>query len=210
MPGKLVVMFGGHPTWSDTWAWDGKTWTQLSEVGPPGRENAGLAGSPDAMVLFGGSGAANVLVGMWQFDGKLWTQRQDIGPGARLGHALIFDSDRQRVVLFGGSSKNEGNDLSALLADTWEHETDQASPPPPVSVASLQLTPNSGNPGDVVVANHTLTGPSPTPTLIQIGITDPSGKQILLPSVPFPANVATFTVPITVPYIPTFESVGSF
>jgi len=105
--GKRVVLFGGHPARSDTWAWDGKTWTQLSEFGPPGRENAGMAGLPDAMVLFGGSGAANVLGDSWQFDGKLWTQRQDIGPGPRLGHALVFDSDRNRVVLFGGSSKNE-------------------------------------------------------------------------------------------------------
>src|SRR6516164_8396157 len=93
-----------------------------------------MAGLPGAMVLFGGAGAANVLGDTWQFDGKLWTQRQDIGPGTRLGHALVFDSDRHRVVLFGGSSKNEGNDPSALLADTWEH---QGGPAPSAGIGSF-------------------------------------------------------------------------
>jgi hypothetical protein len=201
--GKRVVLFGGHPNRSDTWAWDGKTWTQLSEFGPPGRENAGMAGLPDAMVLFGGAGAANVLGDTWQFDGKLWTQRQDIGPGARLGHALVFDSDRKRVVLFGGSSKNEGNDPSALLADTWENQTDQAdqASSPPIAVASLQILPNKAKTGDVVTATLTLSGPAPTPPTVQFALVTPSGFKIPLPSVNIPAGFTVFSSDITVPSV---------
>ena len=44
----------------------------------------------------------------------LWTQRSDFGPGPRASHAMTFDSQRGRTVLFGGDSGN------AVLGDTWE------------------------------------------------------------------------------------------
>jgi hypothetical protein len=31
-----------------------------------------------------------------------WTQKQDIGPSGREVHRMTYDSNRQRVVLFGG------------------------------------------------------------------------------------------------------------
>jgi hypothetical protein len=48
----------------------------------------------------------------------LWTQRQDMGPQRRLSHAMTYDSDRKRTMLFGGSP---GNGLSG---DTWEWNGD--------------------------------------------------------------------------------------
>ncbi len=45
----------------------------------------------------------------------LWTQKQHVGPRARVGHAMVFDSQRHRVVLFGGDSMQ-----SPLFGDTWE------------------------------------------------------------------------------------------
>ena len=45
----------------------------------------------------------------------LWTQKQDIGPRPRAGHAITYDSTRQRVVLFGGDSL-----AGTLFGDTWE------------------------------------------------------------------------------------------
>jgi hypothetical protein len=44
----------------------------------------------------------------------LWTQRSDFGPGQRTSHAMTFDSQRGRTVLFGGNSGD------AVLGDTWE------------------------------------------------------------------------------------------
>jgi len=47
-------------------------------------------------------------------DGENWTQYEDIGPAPRSRHAMAYDSNRQRTVLFGGSTGNLN------LNDTWE------------------------------------------------------------------------------------------
>ena len=44
----------------------------------------------------------------------LWTQKQDIGPSPRSGHAMVFETSRQRVLLFGGFAGN-----NQFLNDTW-------------------------------------------------------------------------------------------
>jgi hypothetical protein len=44
----------------------------------------------------------------------LWTQRTNFGPGPRNASSMAFDSNRNRVVLFGGSNTN------GSLGDTWE------------------------------------------------------------------------------------------
>ena len=53
---------------------------------------------------------------------SIWTERQDIGPAPRSGHAMAFDTNRSRVVLFSGAFADVGNDPSVLLGDTWEHQ----------------------------------------------------------------------------------------
>jgi hypothetical protein len=45
----------------------------------------------------------------------LWTQKGGFGPRPRRGHALAYDSQRKRTVLFGGDTITDG-----LLDDTWE------------------------------------------------------------------------------------------
>lgn len=47
----------------------------------------------------------------------LWTQKQEVGPSPRFGHALAYDSTRNRTVLFGGSV---GSRFSTAVGDTWE------------------------------------------------------------------------------------------
>lgn len=49
---------------------------------------------------------------------RLWVQKQDIGPVARSGHAIAWDPDRGRMVLFGGQVVGEQSAQS--LGDTWE------------------------------------------------------------------------------------------
>jgi hypothetical protein len=44
-----------------------------------------------------------------------WTQKQDIGPSGREVHRMTYDSNRQRVVLFGGRAGT-----SVVFNDTWE------------------------------------------------------------------------------------------
>lgn len=48
----------------------------------------------------------------------LWTQKQDFGPFPRLSHGLAFDSNRSRVVLFGGETAV--GPPTVLIGDTWE------------------------------------------------------------------------------------------
>ena len=43
----------------------------------------------------------------------LWTQKKNIGPKARSGHAMAYDEERARVMLFGGSAG------TLFLSDTW-------------------------------------------------------------------------------------------
>jgi hypothetical protein len=60
---RRLVLFGGSgagsnfPFYSDTWTWDGNTWTQLASAsGPPERYAFGMTYDPrqQAIVLFGG------------------------------------------------------------------------------------------------------------------------------------------------------------
>jgi hypothetical protein len=48
----------------------------------------------------------------------LWTQKQNFGPSARSGHALAFDTNRSRVVLFGGVLNMTPPET--FFGDTWQ------------------------------------------------------------------------------------------
>jgi galactose oxidase-like protein len=64
-------------------------------------------------VLFGGEAGAK-FGDTWEWNGHLWVQVADSGPSPRARHAMAYDQNRNRVVLFGGAS--QGN----LVGDTWE------------------------------------------------------------------------------------------
>jgi len=66
-------------------------------------------------VMFGGLlGSDGYLGDTWEYDGAEWQRRVVPGPNARFGHAMCYDSVRQRVVLFGGRS------AAGMRRDTWE------------------------------------------------------------------------------------------
>ncbi len=128
--GVTVLVGGGDnpnsPTGlSDTWEWNGATWTQrASFAAPPGRLYCAMAydSTRGVSVLFGGiSVAAGGLVAdTWEWDGTNWTQRTPAtSPSARYGHAMVFDSARGVTVLFGGNPFFYGGSGSPLN-DTWE------------------------------------------------------------------------------------------
>jgi hypothetical protein len=119
---QIVLLFSGATLTAgsvgETWGWDGNEWTHLQDLGP-GR----LVGSPmvytvNGTILFGGKMVNDeVNDNTWMWDGKFWTHTQDIGPSARYGHAIAYDSRRDRVVLFGGGGVAAG---MPSLGDTWE------------------------------------------------------------------------------------------
>ena len=81
-------------------------------------------------VLFGGQ-ASTELGETWEWDGTTWALRQfAIAPPPRVYPSMTYDSQRDRVILFGGSNAD------GMLADTWEYDgaswtrmTPPASPP---------------------------------------------------------------------------------
>jgi hypothetical protein len=117
--GARVLLFDGRTV--TTWSWDGVSWVQIAEFGPPLREGMAMTAAAGSIVLFGGAGFGGLVGDSWRFDGTHWTQVQDIGPVPRFSHGVTFDSTRSAVVLFGGIKVVDANE--AVLGDTWEHNT---------------------------------------------------------------------------------------
>lgn len=108
-----LVLFGGEEgRHSDTWESSDTGWTKRQDIGPQAVAIPRMVYTGKYMVLFGG-GQPNGAGHTWEWDGRLWTQRQNMGPPARNLHDLAYDSQRDRVILFGGSGVT-------TLGDTWE------------------------------------------------------------------------------------------
>ncbi len=113
-----AVLFGGVRELSgfqrprDTWEWDGTQWTQVSSVGPAGRNDGAMAfhAGIGKVVLFGGY-APGLLGDTWTWDGAVWQQLSIPGPSARQFHAMAYDPIRAEILLFGG--------WAPLTGDTW-------------------------------------------------------------------------------------------
>ena len=55
---------------------------------------------------------------MWIWDNKSWHKINTSTPSARAEASMAYDSDRQRIVLFGGYRNENGERIR--LGDTWE------------------------------------------------------------------------------------------
>jgi uncharacterized protein (TIGR03437 family) len=123
---REIVLFGGwgnRGLFNDTWVWDGVTWNLREPTGgrPPAHSDTALVydEARGEVVLFGGCCGGEGRLGhrndTWVWDGQRWMEKQPARrPPARAGHAMVYDSIRQRVVLFGGQDAN-----GSPLADTW-------------------------------------------------------------------------------------------
>jgi hypothetical protein len=146
------VLFGGRDAagqlLSDTWGWNGSTWTQLSTSGPLPRSDHAMAFDAvgKRIVLFGGRSGTGPNLGVfgdtWTWDGIRWTRRLITGPAARGGHAMAYDSARARIVLFGGFVQD-----GSVLGDTWEWDgtgwsQSAISGPAPRYAAAMAFDPN--------------------------------------------------------------------
>jgi hypothetical protein len=117
-----AVLFGGRTftALADTWEYDGTTWAQSTPPqSPVARWGSALVhdAARARSVLFGGfqDQPMGPLNDTWEWDGAAWVLRAPaLNPPVRGLHAMAYDSDRGRTVLFGGSG------LAGLLADTWE------------------------------------------------------------------------------------------
>jgi hypothetical protein len=151
-----VVLFGGLGSTgtyqSDTWTWDGTTWTQqFPPVSPPARNQMGMVydAATQTVVLFGGSSAGGGLLGdTWTWDGivKTWTQQNPAAsPSARTA-PMAYDAATKTVVLFGGSNDSgtvQFTDTWTWNGTTWTQQS-PASAPSARTLASMTYATNLG------------------------------------------------------------------
>lgn len=139
----VTVLFGGEGLsglLSDTWEWDGATWTQPIAQTPtpthtpnaptvtPTPTDRPAARQAHALVydaqrqrttLFGGCldiACAMPYDDTWEWNGSAWAWRPATPrPPARSSYGLAYDGARHLAVLFGGLDRFGGR-----LGDTWE------------------------------------------------------------------------------------------
>ncbi|MDQ3991470.1 MAG: kelch repeat-containing protein, partial [Actinomycetota bacterium] len=135
-----IVLFGGGCYFpgnglADTWEWNGTTWVRVADSGPHPRWGHAIAYNAriDRTVLLGGCCYGKTPLGdtgLW--DGVAWSVRAEAGTvEARRLHATAYDSDRGRLVLFGGlGTSGELDDTWEWDGETWTRLKPQPSPPP--------------------------------------------------------------------------------
>ena len=140
---KKFVLFGGRAgsgyNYEDTWEWDPQTgvWTDLTNAGkhPSARSQHGMVyeKSTGKILLFGGGRssssygdptAISISLGdTWELDPatRTWTSVQvTASPTARHDFGLVWDSTRNKAVLFGGMQTDIAGATGIPKRDTWE------------------------------------------------------------------------------------------
>lgn len=131
-----VVLFGGYggsneERLSDTWNFNFETWVKIGEANDPNTHPI-MSGSNcfvydslrDVMVYFGGYGNSNYSNQTWEYMLNYWfeistTQK----PTARSNAAMVYDSDRNKVILFGGIGWDPNvPSAKVMFNDTWEYD----------------------------------------------------------------------------------------
>ena len=126
----VIVLFGGssHPdfnpygirvNYSDTWTYDynSNSWTNMKPaIIPPWRHSQCMAydSESDKTIVFGGVNLSEelftteerpYLADTWAYDynTKMWENlTTSVGPEARVGSSMVYDSESDRCILFGG------------------------------------------------------------------------------------------------------------
>ena len=126
-----VVLFGGMTSKgesSETWEWDGTSWTQrFPAVSPPPLWEHAMAYDErrQRVVVFGGFSAGSPSSSTWEWDGWTWREIHVIHPPPqRVEHSMAYDPVNQNVVLFGGSDGTWGlGDMWMWDGRTWSQHT---------------------------------------------------------------------------------------
>ena len=122
----LLIVFGGKGNdgvlLNDLWSWDGEVWKLLKTDGPPARQSHRMVYNSDKgeYFLFGGSDVdGNSMYDTWVYGHGEWKEvTTSSNPASRLQHTMVYDQKRQKVILFGGFGRDQGQ--KTVLGDTWE------------------------------------------------------------------------------------------
>jgi hypothetical protein len=133
---EKVIMFGGidqfigtNVLYHDTWTYDylNNTWTNVTpSINPEGRGRANMVydSTNDKVLLFGGftEKPGDYVIGglkqdtwMYDLETKNWTELfSPVKPPARAYHSMVYNSDINQTVIFGGDIDN-----LTPTSDTW-------------------------------------------------------------------------------------------
>lgn len=146
------------------WSWDGVVWTSSAQGVSSYCSGTVMTNHGNGISAYGGLSNTTPLVGLFGPPGTA-TETTVASPGGRVGHGLVWDSLRQRLVLFGGSFVTTIG--SQLRGDTWEYVANTAlatatpfgqgcGSPAPVLTAAAGTRPVLGTTFVADVANATL------------------------------------------------------
>ncbi len=120
---KKIYSYGGflpgNQSSGDLRVLEGNNWKTLTNLPEMMAAEPGFAYDiqRNVLVAFGGSAGRNKVNNItWEWNGTLWKKIDGPGPEGRQAFAMIYDSKRQKVVLFGGGGEQH------FLADTWEFD----------------------------------------------------------------------------------------
>jgi len=132
---QFMAVSGTTGTWSSAYANPGYTRTEPGIVHVPGSAGGGPAGNTRGyLVAFGGfdsSGNGTATMSILNLDGN-WSIATGItiiadaatqnGVYARGAHSMVYDSQSQKIYIFGGMSKSSQVNDTAYYADFWEFD----------------------------------------------------------------------------------------
>jgi len=136
---NIIVLFGGYDEdiydcLQDTWEYDivNKTWTEHNsgelDVKPVkrGHHRMSYIGNNKA-ILFGGNETLIPYSDTWEYDSTthLWTELNPTNrPAGRDCHSLTYDFDRNKVILFGGTTETSWHNNALwefdIATQEWE------------------------------------------------------------------------------------------
>lgn len=136
-----LILFGGNRNktkYDDTWAWDGKVWTEKHPAHKPPHLNShamAYDAERNQIVMFGGFENGKFGSSTWIWDGNDWTQANPASkPQYGLNAAMAFNYASRRVMLFGAMQGD--NTVWEWDGQTWI-KIPATSGPPPRSYAGL-------------------------------------------------------------------------
>lgn len=142
-----LVMHGGlvlspNPILDETWSFNGTTWTQLQPATvPPPRWGHTLVRDTrrNRLLMFGGRSPTFYQDNneTWTWNGTDWSRLSTpTSPPVRHNHGMVFDHQRDRMVLFGGvDGLGARNDTWEFDGATWSESLPATAPPARESMA---------------------------------------------------------------------------
>jgi PKD repeat protein len=172
--GGGLILFGGSDesdaALDQTWVYTAGDWSQLHITGPLSRTYHSLADDPEGILyLFGGNDGETYFNDLWQYKNGGWiplTPAND-PPPARTLTALTYDSNYNRLLLFGGRTVT-----GTLLADLWAFD--------PGTNRWTELDDGGGGGGPPARMAHSLTYDPTTGKVVLVGgVADVEGDTLL-------------------------------